>query len=127
MPAIGIEPIRCCHHRILSPARLPVPPRRLELIENCAIRSSPSALYEAYHGTRKIRLGVSSRQFCFPRSGKIFLTKLCDWIFSIYLRKQHVVFLNGWRRIRTFEDVVNRFTVCPLWPLGNPSKIPLTI
>ena len=29
--------------------------------------------------------------------------------------------LNGWRRIRTFEGGANRFTVCPLWPLGNPS------
>ena len=28
MPATGIEPVRCHHHRILSPARLPVPPRR---------------------------------------------------------------------------------------------------
>ena len=26
---------------------------------------------------------------------------------------------DGWRRIRTFESVANRFTVCPLWPLGN--------
>ena len=24
----GIEPVRCCHHRILSPARLPVPPHQ---------------------------------------------------------------------------------------------------
>ena len=31
--------------------------------------------------------------------------------------------LSGWGRIRTFESVANRFTVCPLWPLGNPSKI----
>ena len=29
MPATGIEPVLCCHNRILSPARLPVPPRRL--------------------------------------------------------------------------------------------------
>ena len=29
---------------------------------------------------------------------------------------------SGWGRIRTFESVANRFTVCPLWPLGNPSK-----
>ena len=29
---------------------------------------------------------------------------------------------NGWRWIRTTESVANRFTVCPLWPLGNPSK-----
>ena len=28
---------------------------------------------------------------------------------------------NGWRWIRTTESVANRFTVCPLWPLGNPS------
>ena len=29
---------------------------------------------------------------------------------------------SGWRRIRTFEGIASRFTVCPLWPLGNPSK-----
>ena len=52
----GIEPVRCRHHRILSPARLPVPPRR---------------------------------QF------------------------------NGQRWIRTTEAICSRFTVCPLWPLGN--------
>ena len=33
--------------------------------------------------------------------------------------------LNGWRRIRTFEGGANRFTVCPLWPLGNPSIKPI--
>ena len=26
---------------------------------------------------------------------------------------------NGRRRIRTFEGSASRFTVCPLWPLGN--------
>ena len=31
----------------------------------------------------------------------------------------------GW--IRTTEARRNRFTVCPLWPLGNPSKIALTV
>lgn len=31
----------------------------------------------------------------------------------------------GW--IRTTEANRNRFTVCPLWPLGNPSKITLTV
>ena len=30
---------------------------------------------------------------------------------------------NGWRWIRTTEAICSRFTVCPLWPLGNPSKI----
>jgi hypothetical protein len=28
VPGIGIEPTRPCGHRILSPARLPVPPAR---------------------------------------------------------------------------------------------------
>ena len=28
MPATGIEPVPYCYDRILSPARLPVPPRR---------------------------------------------------------------------------------------------------
>ena len=28
MPAMGLEPIRCCHRQILSLVRLPIPPRR---------------------------------------------------------------------------------------------------
>ena len=39
--------------------------------------------------------------------------------YATFLEKVH--FLNGWRWIRTTESVANRFTVCPLWPLGNPS------
>ena len=31
-------------------------------------------------------------------------------------------FIGGGRWIRTIEVRDNRFTVCPLWPLGNPSK-----
>ena len=36
-----------------------------------------------------------------------------------------ISFPNGWRWIRTTESVANRFTVCPLWPLGNPAKKPM--
>ena len=28
VPAVGVEPTRCCHHGILSPARLPIPSSR---------------------------------------------------------------------------------------------------
>ena|GEM_PF-5462726 len=28
----------------------------------------------------------------------------------------------GGGRIRTFEGYADRFTVCSLWPLGNPTK-----
>ena len=34
--------------------------------------------------------------------------------------------MSGGRRIRTTESTANRFTVCPLWPLGNPSIPALT-
>jgi hypothetical protein len=28
VPVVGVEPTRSCPHRILSPARLPIPPHR---------------------------------------------------------------------------------------------------
>ena len=41
------------------------------------------------------------------------------------LRAKHrsieLINANGWRWIRTTEAICSRFTVCPLWPLGNPS------
>ena len=47
------------------------------------------------------------------------------------LRAKHrsieLINANGWRWIRTTEAICSRFTVCPLWPLGNPSmsgKVP---
>ena len=33
-----------------------------------------------------------------------------------------VIRYGGGRWIRTIEGGANRFTVCPLWPLGNPSE-----
>ena len=33
MPATGIEPVLYRYNRILSPARLPVPPRRLVILQ----------------------------------------------------------------------------------------------
>ena len=39
------------------------------------------------------------------------------------LRAKHcsieLINANGWRWIRTTEAICSRFTVCPLWPLGN--------
>ena len=46
--------------------------------------------------------------------------------FKIYKQKTHLisqVCFDGGRRIRTFEGRANGFTVRPLWPLGNPSKL----
>ena len=44
-------------------------------------------------------------------------------IFIKYTLSFGISIPNGWRRIRTTEAICSRFTVCPLWPLGNPSKI----
>jgi hypothetical protein len=30
VPLAGLEPARCCHHLILSQARLPIPPQGLQ-------------------------------------------------------------------------------------------------
>ena len=37
VPRVGVEPTRCHHHRILNPARLPIPPPRQRgaSITNC--------------------------------------------------------------------------------------------
>ena len=72
MPATGIEPVLCHHNRILSPARLPVPPR---------------GQVSFYSYIKK---------------------------FSLHNHNE-----NGQRWIRTTEAICSRFTVCPLWPLGN--------
>ena len=32
VPVAGVEPARCCHQRILSPSRLPIPSHRLAQI-----------------------------------------------------------------------------------------------
>ena len=72
MPATGIEPVLCHHNRILSPARLPVPPRG----------------QASFYG---------------------YIKK-----FSLHNHNE-----NGQRWIRTTEAICSRFTVCPLWPLGN--------
>ena len=37
------------------------------------------------------------------------------------LSKSGFLILHGWGWIRTTEAICSRFTVCPLWPLGNPS------
>src|SRR5690349_18599747 len=57
MPAEGIEPTRSCDHWILSPARLPVPPRRLrnksERIRAWRRSSNASRHVEGLHTARR--------------------------------------------------------------------------
>ena len=95
MPAIGIEPILCHHNRILSPARLPVPPR-------------------GHFDNMKFPSIVQKQKNTLPL---MFVSTTHELIYYRYLPGSD----NGWRWIRTTEAICSRFTVCPLWPLGNPS------
>ncbi len=49
----------------------------------------------------------------------------CVIFYCMDIRAKHcsieLINANGWRWIRTTEAICSRFTVCPLWPLGNPS------
>ena len=46
----------------------------------------------------------------------IYYILLLKPLYMILIKKS-----SGWRWIRTTEAICSRFTVCPLWPLGNPS------
>src|SRR6266436_10140625 len=52
-----------------------------------------------------------------PELGRLALYQLS------YSRKTKI---GGEGRIRTFEGIAGRFTVCSLWPLGNLSLFPFT-
>ena len=41
VPVAGVEPARCCHHGILSPARLPIPSHRLRIAKGNTAQSLP--------------------------------------------------------------------------------------
>ena len=88
--------------RILSPVRLPVPPRRH--LNGWKDSNRLSFLRQL---TQKLSILMDGEGF----EPLVVLATIDPKTF----------YPNGWRRIRTFEVVDNRFTVCPLWPLGNPS------
>ena len=56
VPVVGLEPTRCCHQRILSPSRLPIPShRRIERLGT--VQTSFSLLYN--------KCAQIARHFCF--------------------------------------------------------------
>ena len=77
MPATGIEPVRCRHHRILSPGRLPVPPRglrgtyRARTYDPLLVRQMLSQLsYDPIQTTQK-RLELSTSAVTGRRSNQL--------------------------------------------------------
>src|SRR6476660_1605463 len=64
VPAEGIEPTRSCDHWILSPARLPVPPRRREEIKLRKRSGSSSARRSARRSFERILPHSSHSPLC---------------------------------------------------------------
>ena len=59
VPKVGIEPTRYCYHRILSPARLPIPPlRQLTGVSETIRTSDPliksQLLYRLSYGDKMV-------------------------------------------------------------------------
>ena len=55
------------------------------------------------------------------RASRLLHPAILCCIWYVFLFKNIPEKENGWRWIRTTEANCSRFTVCPLWPLGNPS------
>ncbi len=48
VPRVGLEPTRCHHHRILNPARLPIPPPG-QCLNNNELLLVPGTRFELVH------------------------------------------------------------------------------
>jgi hypothetical protein len=73
MPAEGLEPTRPCGHWILSPARLPIPPRRRENPEGTKSKANLKRFQlQAFHPENRVK----PAEQC-TRVTKAVLTK-CD-------------------------------------------------
>ena len=53
------------------------------------------------------------------RASRLLHPAILCCIWYVFLFKNIPEKENGWRWIRTTEAICSRFTVCPLWPLGN--------
>ncbi|EDP57337.1 hypothetical protein AND4_04358 [Vibrio sp. AND4] len=62
---------------------------------------------------------------CFYTSKSILKSEFPNLTFKLFscLKEKHKKEYGGGGRIRTIEGSAGRFTVCSLWPLGNPSRV----
>ena len=67
---------------------------------------------------KKLYYRIENKQFII----QTFTIRTHLFIFCIKKRPKKSVSLGGRRWIRTIEARSNRFTVCPLWPLGNSPR-----
>ncbi|EDP57335.1 hypothetical protein AND4_04348 [Vibrio sp. AND4] len=62
---------------------------------------------------------------CFHTSKSTLKSEFPNLTFKLFscLKEKHKKEYGGGGRIRTIEGSAGRFTVCSLWPLGNPSRV----
>ena len=113
MLVAGLEPARGCPRGILSPLRLPIPPHQRTLSAHACRLENFVFSFTAYPPIPRhiaTNLEVNFQSGCYmPRRTRLLQRA------------------NGWRWIRTTEAICSRFTVCPLWPLGNPSIVRVSL
>ena len=102
LPETGIEPVRVLPRRILSPVRLPIPP--LGQILRCFSRSITIPNQPKF-------VNSFFRFFSFFHHQSLGKKK----------NKYLYLFWKWAEKDSNLRSYRNRFTVCPLWPLGNPT------
>ena len=104
LPETGIEPVRVLPRRILSPVRLPIPP--LGQILRCFSRSITIPNQPKF-------VNSFFRFFSFFHHQSLGKKK----------NKYLYLFWKWAEKDSNLRSYRNRFTVCPLWPLGNPPMV----
>ena len=104
LPETGIEPVRVLPRRILSPVRLPIPP--LGQILRCFSRSITIPNQPKF-------VNSFFRFFSFFHHQSLGKKK----------NKYLYLFWKWAEKDSNLRSYRNRFTVCPLWPLGNPPTV----
>ena len=89
---------------------------------NWAIWASRLNVWVAGTGFEPVTFGLWAR-----RASRLLHPALLNYSTSYADKKYMFLSVNGWRWIRTTEAICNRFTVCSLWPLGNPSIMVYTM
>ena len=115
VPVTGIEPVRCCHHGILSPGRLPVPPHRHVVV------ARPGYARFAYSAKLTFRVGSSSSPRKLRFRGGPYLG--CFWLAALFARLR---FSRRYVATSAFGSAHRKrhaFTFCAVAPLPRENSV----
>lgn len=130
-PTTGIEPVTSSLPRKCSttePCGRPINNNFNLLLRGAGDGNRTHAIsLEGWSSTIELHPRINSLKiYCTPIAMGIFkgrtaILPLNGWAQTLLKPAMWSVIHGGGGRIRTFEGWASRFTVCPLWPLGNPS------